>query len=43
MLLLYYADALKQAGKYDEAIVQYTNYKKAGGDERGDIGVKAAS
>jgi peptidoglycan-associated lipoprotein len=41
--ILYYADALKQAGKYDEAIVQYTNFKKASPDDnRGDIGVQSS-
>ncbi len=40
--ILYYADALKQSGKYDESIVQYTNFKKASpGDARGDIGIQS--
>ena len=40
--IFYYADALKQSGKYDEAIVQYTNFKKASpSDPRGDIGIQS--
>ncbi len=41
--ILRYADALKMNGKYDEAIVQYTNYKKvAESDIRGDLGIESS-
>ena len=40
MAILYYADALKYNGKYDEAIVQYTNYsKEAPSDAKGANGI----
>jgi peptidoglycan-associated lipoprotein len=40
--ILHYADALKYNGKYDEAIVQYTNYmKEAPSDPRGQNGVSS--
>ena len=39
---LYYADALKMLGKYDEARVQYENFKKLlPDDERGENGITA--
>ncbi len=38
---LYYADALKANGNYDEAIKQYEAYKeKVPGDPKGDIGIE---
>src|SRR2546428_207247 len=41
--IYYYAEALKQSGKYDEAIVQYTNYKKANpGDPKADLGIQSS-
>ena len=41
--VLHLADALKMNGKYDEAIVQYTNYKKAmPSDPRGDLGIASS-
>ncbi len=40
---LYLADALRAQGKYDEAIVEYKNYKaEAPSDPRGDAGVKSS-
>ncbi len=40
LAILYYADALKYNGKYDEAIVQYTNYQKAASsDPRAETGI----
>ncbi|MCX6272108.1 MAG: OmpA family protein [Bacteroidetes bacterium] len=42
--LLYYGDALKINGKYEEAIVQYNHYKEiAPNDPRGDIGVESCT
>ena len=42
LAILYYAEALKYNGKYDESIVQYTNYmKEAPSDPRGANGVAA--
>jgi peptidoglycan-associated lipoprotein len=43
-VLLYYADALKANGNYDEAIKQYQAYKeKAPGDARADIGIETCT
>jgi peptidoglycan-associated lipoprotein len=43
MAVLRLADALKMNGKYDEAVVQYTNYKKvSNGDARGDLGIESS-
>lgn len=40
---LYYAEALRFNGKYDEAIVQFTNYlKEVPSDPRGTKGIQAA-
>lgn len=40
---LYLADAMRAQGKYDEAIVEYNNYKaEVPGDPRGDAGVKSS-
>ncbi len=42
-ILLYYADALKANGNYDEAILQYTAYKeKVPDDPKGDIGIESS-
>src|ERR1039457_2152335 len=42
-VILYYADALKCNGLYDEAIVQYQAYKEAvPKDEKGDIGIESS-
>ena len=41
--ILYLADAKKAMGKYDEALIEYNNYKaKAPNDPRGENGVKSA-
>ncbi len=41
--ILHLADAMKMNGKYDEAIVQYTNYKNAmPSDPRGDLGIESS-
>jgi peptidoglycan-associated lipoprotein len=43
LAVLYYADALKANGKYDEAIVQFNKYKQLNSsDPRGDIGAKSS-
>jgi peptidoglycan-associated lipoprotein len=43
LALLYYADALKSNGKYDDAIVQYTKYSQDNSsDPRGVEGVKSS-
>lgn len=40
--VLYYADAMKMNGKYDEAVIEYQKYKKlVPNDPRGDNGVKS--
>jgi len=40
--ILNLADAMKMNGKYDEAIVQYTNYKQAMPDDpRGELGIQS--
>ena len=42
LAVLYYADALKMNGSFDEAITQYQEYKRLVPDDpRGDIGVKS--
>ena len=42
-VLLYYADALKTNGNYDEAILQYTAYKeKVPDDPKADIGIESS-
>ena len=43
-VILYYADALKANGKYDEAIEQYTSYKeKVPGDKSADTGIETCT
>lgn len=42
IVILYLADAKKKMGKYDEALIEYNNYKAAApNDPRGDNGVKS--
>ncbi len=42
LLYLYYADALRQNSKYEEALEQYEQYKKfVSDDERADKGIKS--
>ena len=42
LVYLYWADALKGQGRYDEATVQYNKYKELKpSDERGEIGAKS--
>ncbi len=43
-VLLYYADALKTNGNYDEALKQYEAYReKAPGDPRADVGIETCT
>jgi peptidoglycan-associated lipoprotein len=43
LAVLYYAQALKANGKYDEAIVQFNKYKQLNStDPRGDLGAKSS-
>lgn len=42
LTLLYFADALKMNGSFEEAIIEYNNYGKlVPGDKRAEIGVKS--
>lgn len=43
-VILYYADALKANGNYDDAILQYTSYlEKVPGDKSADIGIETCN
>jgi len=43
-VLLYYADALKMNGNYDEALIQYQAYKeKVPNDPKADLGIESCS